>query len=55
MLSEIFNTGINDLSDGAENCSIKLAKDKQLGETAGMLEDRIKIQRNCEKLEKSSK
>lgn len=53
MLSEIFNTGINYLSDEAENCSIKLAKDKQLGETSGMLEDKIKIQRNCEKFEKS--
>jgi len=54
-VSKIFNTGINDLSDGAKHCNIKLCKDKQLEETSGMLEDRIKIQRNCEKFEKSSK
>lgn len=38
-----------------ENCSIKLGKDKQLGEAPGMLGDRITIQTNCEKLEKSPK
>lgn len=34
MLSEIFNTRIN-YSDKAENCSIKLAIDKQLEKTSG--------------------
>lgn len=55
MLRGICNTGINYLNDGVENYRIKLAKDEQLKETSGVLENRVRNQRYCEKLEKSSK
>lgn len=55
MLRGFCNTGINYLNDGVENYRIKLAKDEQLKETSGVLENRVRNQRYCEKLEKSSK
>lgn len=55
MLRAIFNTGINYLNDGVKNYRIKLAKDEQLKETSRVLENRVRSQRYCEKLEKSSK
>lgn len=50
--SGLLNVFIKDLDDGIEKVLIKFADDTKLGGTTSILEDRIRIQNDLDKLEK---
>ena len=50
--SGLLNVFIKDLDDGIEKALIKFADDMKLGGTTSILEDRIRIQNDLDKLEK---